>query len=82
MSALSIYADLVAAEERTLGALNRLTPDTEYLRDELEALLERFYILRVKMDGDEALQRDRAFLLSPDPPADGVGEWLGGSGNG
>lgn len=61
-------------------ALEGLTHNTEYLRDELEQHLHRLQVLLDKMEAEEHLRRDREVLLSPDPadPEQGVASWISG----
>lgn len=77
-SSPSVHDSLRCAELHARRALERLDDNTEYLRDELEDLHGRISTLLGKMECDAALVRDRAFLLSPDPPPDGLGDWIGG----
>lgn len=73
-----VLLDLKRAEQHALSALERLTPDTEYLRDELEEHLCRLQTLLGKVEQEECLRLDREVLLSVDP-AEGLGEHTGGT---
>lgn len=58
-------------------AAGRLDASTEYLREDIEDLQTRLGALLEKMSRDEALARDRDFLLALDPPAEGIAGLLG-----
>lgn len=73
---MSVRDSLLCAEFHARHALERLDENTEYLRDELEDQLGRLQVLLGKMSRDEALTRDRDFLLSDEPPAEGIAEYL------
>lgn len=77
-SSPSVHDALRLAEFQTRRALERLDENTEYLRDEVECLNGQIRILLEKMNHDAALERDRAFLLSLDPPPEGLRDWIGG----
>lgn len=59
--------------------LEKLGPDTEYLRDELEEHLQRLQVLLGKMRDDAALTQDRDYLQSSALPEQGLSAWLGDS---
>ena len=77
----SAHDSLLCSEHYAKRALERLDSSTEYLRDELEDHLARLQTLLGKMNHDEALERDRAFLLSDDP-LEGIAEYLGSDDDG
>ena len=60
-----VLIDLKRAEEQVMIAFERLTPQTEYLRGELEKQLEQLHLLLQKVEREEHLRRDRDALLSP-----------------
>jgi hypothetical protein len=75
-----VLLDLKRAEQHALLALEKLSPQTEYLREELEQHLQCLHVLFQKMEVEEHLRRDRDVLVSP--PAEvaeqGVGSWITG----
>jgi hypothetical protein len=70
---------LKRAESFLLLASESITPDTEYLHDELEEQLLHLRVLLEKMEKEEHLRRDREALLSLSPEeGQGIGEWTSG----
>jgi hypothetical protein len=59
---LDILLELKKAERRVRNAVDILTLDTEYLREELEQQLAQLRTLFVKMERDVALRQDREAL--------------------
>jgi hypothetical protein len=71
---------LKRVEALLLAAHDSLTPNTEYLRDDLTQQLNGLGLLLQKMEQEEHLRRDRDALLSavPDSLDQGVGTWITG----
>jgi hypothetical protein len=59
-----VLLDLKRAEQHVGLALERLSPQTEYLRSELQQQLEHLRVLFEKVEREEHLRRDRDALLS------------------
>lgn len=71
---------LKRAEYAAQLALDSLTQDTAYLRDDLEEHLRRLQSLLTKIEQEEHLRRDREVLLSlsSDDPEQGLSSWTSG----
>jgi hypothetical protein len=79
-----VLLHLKQAEREAFLALEALTIQTEYLREELEKHLCSLQVLMEKVEAEEALRRDRAaLLLTLPPPASGeeqgVSTWISGN---
>jgi hypothetical protein len=58
----AVLAELHHARQALELALTRITPDTEYLRDELDHLIRETDSLLSKIDAEERLRSDRELL--------------------
>jgi hypothetical protein len=79
-----VLLQLRRAENFAQLALDSITPDTGYLRDELEQHLRSLRVLMDKIEAEEHLRRDRKVLLSHDP-ADSrqeLASWITGKATG
>ena len=78
-----ILLHLKRSEHHALLALEELTVDTEYLRNDLEQQLHGLQVLLGKVEQEEHLRRDREVLLSDlDAPSEGVLAWISGKNTG
>ena len=70
--------EIKRAKQALARVLDRITPDTEYLRDEVTEQLRLLHVLLGKMEREKVLQQDRDAVLSAflQPPDQGLGEWL------
>lgn len=59
-----VLLDLKRAEQHLEVAYDKLTPHTEYLKEELEQLRQSLHVLLLKMNRDCILRRDCYALLS------------------
>jgi hypothetical protein len=59
-----VLLDLKRAERDLERAYEKLTPQTDYLKEELEEALGHLQVLLLKMSQEESLRRDREALLS------------------
>lgn len=86
MSFVSLSPDLAIrfylrkAERMASYALEHITPEEEYLRDELEQHVRSVRTLLDKMSEEEHLRRDRDALLSDvsADPDQGLNAWISG----
>lgn len=72
----AVFGHLLQARHELGMALESLTANEAYLRDELERQLGEVQVLLYKMERGEALARDRDFLQM-DFSGAGIGEWIG-----